>query len=121
MRLLTSAVLLWMGGQCFGQAASQPSQRIDITMERNESGAWKAVPPGFVFHKNDHLRFLVRANFDGYLYVMNYGTSGQYSNLFPARRPAPKIASKAARIITFRRPARLSASTGRPDSTWFIG
>ncbi len=83
MRLLTSAVLLWMGGQCFGQAASQPSQRIDITMERNESGAWKAVPPGFVFHKNDHLRFLVRANFDGYLYVMNYGTSGQYSNLFP--------------------------------------
>ena len=29
------------------------------------------------------MRFRFRANFDGYLYVMNYGTSGSYSLLFP--------------------------------------
>lgn len=67
-------------------AAAQPrtaNPKIDITVERRDGPEWKAVPSGFVFKKNDHLRFRVRANFDGYLYVMSYGTSGQYSRLFP--------------------------------------
>lgn len=66
-----------------GFAQTAQTQRIDITVERQDGASWKAVPAGFVFPKGDHLRFRVRANFDGFLYVMNYGTSGQYSNLFP--------------------------------------
>jgi len=65
-------------------AYAQPSVRVDITVERFEGEQWKTQPSGLVFKKNDHLRFRVRSNFDGYLYVMNYGTSGQYSKLFPS-------------------------------------
>lgn len=72
--------LCWAG---LGLAQTPPAQAIDITVQRNEGGTWKPVPPGFVFSKGDRLRFQVRTNFDGYLYVMNYGTSGQYTNLFP--------------------------------------
>lgn len=79
MRLLLAAAMCW----AVSGMAQTPSQRIEITMERSDAGAWKAVPPGFVFQKGDHIRFRVHTNFDGYLYVMNYGTSGQYSNLFP--------------------------------------
>ncbi len=82
MRFFAITAALWLGACCFGQPGSD-AQRIDITVERSEAGDWKAVPPGFVFKKGDHVRFHVRANFDGYLYVMNYGTSGQYTNLFP--------------------------------------
>jgi hypothetical protein len=56
---------------------------MEITLERQQGSQWKAVDPGFVFDKGDRVRFRFRANFDGYLYVMDYGTSGNYSLLFP--------------------------------------
>jgi hypothetical protein len=61
----------------------QPSQRMEITLERQQGGSWVVVDPGFVFDAGDRLRFRFRANFNGYLYVMDYGTSGKYSLLFP--------------------------------------
>jgi hypothetical protein len=42
-------------------------QRMEVTLERQEGGAFKPVDPGFVFEKGDRLRFRFRANFDGYL------------------------------------------------------
>ncbi len=63
--------------------AAQTPQRMEVTLERQEAGAWKVVDPGFVFNSGDRVRFRFRANFDGYLYVMDYGTSGKYSLLFP--------------------------------------
>jgi hypothetical protein len=59
------------------------SQRMEITLEKQEGDLWKVVDPGFVFEPNDHVRFRFKANFDGFLYVMDYGTSGSYSLLFP--------------------------------------
>ncbi|HSW50310.1 MAG TPA: DUF4384 domain-containing protein, partial [Bryobacteraceae bacterium] len=66
-----------------GGTKSQVSHRMEITLERQQGAEWLAVDPGFVFEKGDRLRFGFRANFDGYLYVMDYGTSGRYSLLFP--------------------------------------
>jgi hypothetical protein len=60
-----------------------PAQRMEITLERQEGNAWGTVDPGFVFDSGDRVRFRFRANFNGYLYVMDYGTSGKYSVLFP--------------------------------------
>ncbi len=66
MRFLPIACGLWFAALSFAQqAAPQRAQRIDITMERNDAGAWNPVPPGFVFKKEDHLRFRVQTNFDG--------------------------------------------------------
>jgi len=62
---------------------SLPVQRVEITLERQIGAAWKPVDPGFVFENGDRIRFRFRANFDGFLYVMDYGTSGNYSLLFP--------------------------------------
>jgi len=69
---------------CFaGGLAAQPVQRMEVTLERQEGTAWKTVDPGFVFASGDRVRFRFSANFDGYLYVMNYGSSGKHSLLFP--------------------------------------
>jgi hypothetical protein len=69
----------WMGCLC----AQQAPPRMEITLERQEGNQWKRVDPGLVFEANDRLRFRFRANFEGRLYVMNFGTSGNYSLLFP--------------------------------------
>lgn len=59
------------------------AHRIEITLERQQGEAWRAVDPGLVLESGDRVRFRFRANFDGYLYVMNQGSSGAYTVLFP--------------------------------------
>jgi hypothetical protein len=65
------------------RADSATSQRVEITLERMVGSGWRAMPPGFVFDQDDRVRFRFKASFDGYLYVMNQGTSGSYTMLFP--------------------------------------
>lgn len=64
-------------------AQSGAGHRIEITLERMADSGWRAVPPGLVLDSGDRVRFRFRSNFDGYLYVMNRGTSGSYTLLFP--------------------------------------
>ena len=68
---------------CQTQSLSQGPQRLEITLERQDGNSWRAVVPGLVFRSDDRIRFRVRGNFDGYLYVMNQTTSGNYVLLFP--------------------------------------
>jgi hypothetical protein len=77
--------LACLAGCLTGQdrAAVPSPQRMEVRLERLESGSWKGVDPGFVFGQGDYVRFLFRANFAGHLYVMDLGTSGRYSLLFP--------------------------------------
>jgi hypothetical protein len=42
------------------------------------------VAPDKIFHSGDHIRFRVEANGDGYLYIVQQGTSGTWSVLFPS-------------------------------------
>jgi len=60
------------------------SQSIEVVMERNQNGVWKAIDPGLVLDPGDLLRFRFRTTFDGYLYVIDAGTSGAQTLLFPA-------------------------------------
>jgi hypothetical protein len=62
---------------------TQGPHRMEITVERRQGGAWRAVDPGLVFAHDDRVRFRFRTNFDGFLYVMNQNTSGKYEQLFP--------------------------------------
>lgn len=57
--------------------------RLEIVLERLDAAGWQKIDPGLVLKQNDRVRFRATANFDGYLYVMNQGTSGDYSRLFP--------------------------------------
>lgn len=67
----------------YAQPAAGQSHRMEITLERLQGGEWKTVDPGLVLDSGDRVRFGFRADFDGYLYVMNQGTSGTYELLFP--------------------------------------
>ncbi len=85
MRLSGISLALLFLGAAWGQTKtlSQGPHRMEIMVERLTSGAWQAVDPGLVFASGDRVRFRFHTNFDGYLYVMNWSTSGKYEQLFP--------------------------------------
>ena len=61
----------------------QGVHRMEITLERMERGAWHTIDPGLVLAQGDRVRFRFHTNFDGYLYVTNFSSSGKYGQLFP--------------------------------------
>ena len=63
--------------------SQQGAHRMEITLERYESGTWKTIDPNLVLDKNDKIRFKFKANFSGFLYVTNQSTSSTSSLLFP--------------------------------------
>lgn len=65
------------------KSLTQGAHRMELTLERQTRNAWVVVDPGYVFAKGEVLRFRFKTNFAGYLYVMNQGTSGTYTRLFP--------------------------------------
>jgi hypothetical protein len=84
-RFAAIAAFAMLAAAAAGQTKSlaQGPHRIELTLERLESENWRAVDPGLVFDAGDRVRFRFRANFDGYLYVMDQATSGNYETLFP--------------------------------------
>jgi hypothetical protein len=57
---------------------------VEITLERQREGKVEAMAPGHVFAKGDVVRLKVTSHYDGYLYVMDQGTSGKFATVFPA-------------------------------------
>ena len=59
-------------------------------MLRDASGKYNDVSPTEVFHSGDYLHLSVMANQPGYLYVVQKGSSGRWSPIFPAKGSAPE-------------------------------
>ena len=57
--------------------------RMEILLEKEDHGKAVVVEPGHVFESGDRLRFRFTPNFSGTLFVMNRGTTGSYTMLFP--------------------------------------
>jgi hypothetical protein len=78
-------LLLTAVSACFAQGRSmtQGPHRMEIILEKLDSGAWHTIDPGLVLAQGDKVRFRFRTNFDGYLYVTNQNSSGAYQELFP--------------------------------------
>ena len=96
---------------------------MEITLERQEGMAWKTVDPGFVFDRGDRVRFLFRANFEGFLYVMDYGTSGRYSLLFPRQETGSEnriAAGKEYRIPATEAWFRIDGPPGHDIVYWLV-
>jgi hypothetical protein len=65
------------------KAESRPA--LEITLERKlPDGKAESVSPTHVFSTGDTIRIRVTSDFDGYLYVMDQGTSGHFSTVFPS-------------------------------------
>src|SRR5438270_3130695 len=78
------AIALRVAAVSSAGAAPDPARaRIEVTLERKAGARWAVIDPSLVLDSGDVVRFRFKANFDGYLYVTNMGTSGQYSLLFP--------------------------------------
>ena len=57
---------------------------LTIHLERNRNGQTEPMRTDHVFSTGDVIRFRVTAGRAGYLYVLDQGSSGSYSVLFPA-------------------------------------
>lgn len=68
---------------CCAAIAAAQTHRMEIVLERQQGSSWQAVDPGLILGQGDRIRFRFHSNFDGYLYVMNQGTSGKFEQLFP--------------------------------------
>ncbi|MCS7027088.1 MAG: DUF4384 domain-containing protein [Bryobacteraceae bacterium] len=81
--LTVLGVLLLMPAMAQTRRLAQGPHRMELTLERYDGVSWRSVDPGRVFASGDRIRFRFRTNFSGFLYVMNQGTGGSYTQLFP--------------------------------------
>jgi hypothetical protein len=65
------------------QAQAEVNHRIDLVLEKKEGTSVRTVEPNYVFSAGDKLRFRLKSAVNGYLYVMNQGSSGVWQQLFP--------------------------------------
>lgn len=65
------------------QKESALSPRIDLVLEKKDGNSVRAMEPTHVFAEGDLIRFRLRSGVNGFLYVLNRGSSGKYEQLFP--------------------------------------
>jgi hypothetical protein len=70
-----------LASHSFGQ--SDKPFRMEIQLEKEDHGKAVIMEPGHVFEPGDRLRFRFTPNFSGVLFVIDRGTSGSYTMLFP--------------------------------------
>jgi len=67
-----------------GNAAAAAPPALHISLERKlPDGKVEAMASDHVFDTGDVVHFRVESEFDGYLYVMDQGTSGRFTTVFP--------------------------------------
>ena len=69
-------------------SSEQIGMRYSVLL-RDSSGKYNEVSPTAVFHSGDFLHLSIMANQPGYLYVIQQGTSGSWSPIFPTKDSAP--------------------------------
>jgi hypothetical protein len=57
---------------------------VDITLERKKDGKVESMAAGHVFATGDIIRLKLVSHYDGFLYVMDQGSSGKFATVFPA-------------------------------------
>jgi hypothetical protein len=75
--------------------------RVSV-MRREPSGEYTEVAPDSVFHSGDHIRLSFLANAPGYFYVIEQGSTGAWSPIFPPRNSsieATKISAGQLQVV----------------------
>ena len=83
---IIASLLLLFAGWGRLQPAADFSPPLTVQIERLTGTEWKAADSAAVFSPGDSLRFRVRPAHSGFLYVINEGTSGSRSLLFPTEQ-----------------------------------
>lgn len=123
-QLLCFALLLALAPQAV--PAPPPSANvslISIVLEKKLGDQVQTVDPTHVFNGGDTVRFRLRPAVDGFLYVMDLNTSGNYEVLFP--RPETGNDNRIARGHDYIMPAtsngwfQISGPAGR-ETIYFV-
>jgi hypothetical protein len=102
---------------------TQGAHRMELLLERREGSNWKTIDPGLVLAQNDFVRFRFRTNFDGYLYVTNFSTSGAYDLLFPNEKTGQEnrvTAGKEYLVPATTTAFRISGPPGHEVVYWMV-
>lgn len=83
MRTRIAIVLALTAGALPIQPAG-PGQSLEVLLEKLDRGSWATVEPGEVLAGGDEIRFRVKPNFAGRLYVLNRASTGRAQVLFPS-------------------------------------
>jgi len=121
-----AAAIALAAAMAFGQSRTmkQGAYRMEITLERMEGQTWRTVDPGLVLAQGDRIRFRYRTNFDGYLYVTDLGTSGNYDQIFPT--PETGQDNRVAQSKEYQVPAttstvfRIAGPAGHDVVYWMV-
>ncbi|MGI8883467.1 MAG: DUF4384 domain-containing protein [Pyrinomonadaceae bacterium] len=76
-----------------------PGMKIWFEKQSDCAGAFATVAPTSVFKTGDCVRTRFRLNFDGYLSIVNYGSSGLTKQIFPLDSQNNKILPKTDNFI----------------------
>lgn len=102
---------------------AQPARWLDVTLDRMDNEKWWPVEPGTVMKPGEHVRFRFKANFAGYVYVVNHGTSGVRALLFPnaaAGMDNTVQAAKEYRVPSTQASFRIDGPAGHDQVFWII-
>src|SRR5579862_3767477 len=97
--------------------------RVEIVLERLDKDTWRTVDPGLVLDQGDRVRFKVRTNFEGYLYVTNQGTGGTYDQLFPRQDTGQNnriLASREYQVPATTGAFRMAGPPGHDIVYWLV-
>jgi hypothetical protein len=92
IRATFMTALLLMGAQTASKPAAAPAKAaatnrpaLRITLEKKAPDG-KITPVGsdHVFDQGDTVHFKVQSDFDGFIYVMDQGTSGKFASVYPS-------------------------------------
>ena len=82
--ILTLTAMLCLAPVEYGRSqTATPASLITIHLEKKLKDDHKTVPQNTVFHNGEVLRFRLTSRIAGYLYVIDKGSSGVTSTLFP--------------------------------------
>jgi hypothetical protein len=92
-----TALIVVSAPVCLAQMEAPLNRRIDLLLEKKEGGSPRIMNPAHVFAEGDLIRFRMRSGVNGFLYVINRGSSGAFEQLFPRKGANQNRAVKAGR------------------------
>ncbi len=92
-----TALLVGIAQIAGAQKEAVLNPRIDLVLEKKDGNSIRVMNPAHVFADGDLIRFRLRSSINGFLYVMNHGSSGKYEQLFPRSGGSVERSVKASR------------------------
>jgi hypothetical protein len=82
-RKATTLLFFVCSAAALAQTQAKLNRRYDLILEKKDGSSPRTMDPAHIFEQGDLIRFRLRPGVNGFLYVLNHGSSGKYEQLFP--------------------------------------